>query len=453
MKRTSMLLPTAAALLAAALLPAALRAQTAVPAPPKKIEIFPVVVPLQPGMEKQADILTVAALKSIGASERYSSKAGSMSIHGVKPLNLEILKRGEDLFNEALAAYDQLDMATAIDKASRALEKYEMGAAFIQDYSAVTRILHFLGVCTTLNGDLEKSSELFLRAFTLDPAGKPDENMAPPEVMDVYQETVAGAANVGTGSLDVTSVPEGASVFLDGMPMGITPITINDVLVGRHFIKISKPGYQYFGSVLSVSSAKTKTLDGSLVSIPTVGRAIGEIEKLPALCAKNPASAGAALKTIVADLGVDQALVIVLSAPEGQVASLGFSIYDRIKGGFVAQRQGESPDLTNASLLEKGGDLTASILKAALAKDGGQGQPVTTLTPGMLAGEETGEEKTKDKGGKKSIAKKWWFWVALTAGAGVIAGVGYLGYAGSHGQLGGGGPGGAGGSGDIVIEF
>ena len=46
------------------------------------------------------------------------------------------------------------------------------------------------------------------------------------------------------GSIDVSSNPSGAQIYIDGMLNGTTPDTIDDVIVGSHRITLRKSGYQ-----------------------------------------------------------------------------------------------------------------------------------------------------------------------------------------------------------------
>ena len=42
----------------------------------------------------------------------------------------------------------------------------------------------------------------------------------------------------------ITSQPAGASVIIDGMDKGTTPITLFDIKPGRHHLKYRLPGYE-----------------------------------------------------------------------------------------------------------------------------------------------------------------------------------------------------------------
>jgi tetratricopeptide (TPR) repeat protein len=417
----------------------------------KKTEIYPIVVSSQPGYEVQKEIIMKAALTAIAENPKFSYQQGDMTFHNINASSLKIIEEAEALYKEAIAKYDDLDMPGAIQKAEKAMEKLELGVAYVDDMTLAVKILHLIGVCHTLNGDLNASSEAFLRAYSINPNMKLDTNLYPPDVVDVFDAVSQDASQVGTGSISVKSSPKGASVYLDGMPMGVTPVTIDNIIVGKHMVKLSKPGYQYFGSVLNVQAGKVKTLDAKLAEITGVSRVIAETEKIPGLLAKGMDSTLPPMATISKDLGVEQLLVIILSPGEGQVVSLSYYVYDRLKNAYLAQRQGDSPSVNDQVLLPKAGDLAKSTLAAALAKETGEGGTVTKIVTPPVIGPGTEPEKEKKK--KKGIVHKWWFWAALIGGAAVVGGAAGLGYAGATGQLGGGGPGGSGGTGDVIIAF
>jgi PKD repeat protein len=67
------------------------------------------------------------------------------------------------------------------------------------------------------------------------------------------------------GSVAVTSVPNGASVTLDGTYKGTTPVIIPDVLPGNHEISLTYPGYAPWNQQISVGSAQTTAINANLV--------------------------------------------------------------------------------------------------------------------------------------------------------------------------------------------
>jgi PKD repeat protein len=78
----------------------------------------------------------------------------------------------------------------------------------------------------------------------------------------VIAETAASRQN---GSVAVTSVPNGASVTLDGHYEGTTPVIITEVPAGNHEISLSYPGYVLLEQSIAVGSSQTTAVNANLV--------------------------------------------------------------------------------------------------------------------------------------------------------------------------------------------
>jgi len=92
-------------------------------------------------------------------------------------------------------------------------------------------------------------------------------------LVDVYKAVKCGLEfDVGTnkmGSIDVSSSPSGASIFLDGIANGTTPATLDDVIVGSHKIILRKTGYEEWGKTVTVSEDETSDVNANLYATAT----------------------------------------------------------------------------------------------------------------------------------------------------------------------------------------
>lgn len=68
-----------------------------------------------------------------------------------------------------------------------------------------------------------------------------------------------------TGSIQVTSVPSGAQVFIDSINTGlITNCTVTEVSVGSHLVTLYRDGYVGYETTVNVSEGSIATVSGSL---------------------------------------------------------------------------------------------------------------------------------------------------------------------------------------------
>ncbi len=66
------------------------------------------------------------------------------------------------------------------------------------------------------------------------------------------------------GSLNVECKPNSATIFLDGKEIGETPISINEVLVGQHEIKLTKKGYADYTETVTITQGERKQVQATL---------------------------------------------------------------------------------------------------------------------------------------------------------------------------------------------
>jgi hypothetical protein len=71
-----------------------------------------------------------------------------------------------------------------------------------------------------------------------------------------------------TGSLYVDSRPRGATVLVDGRSVGQTPITLADLSIGSHVVRIEMAGKKPWTSTARVAAGKTTPVTGSLEDKP-----------------------------------------------------------------------------------------------------------------------------------------------------------------------------------------
>jgi hypothetical protein len=70
-------------------------------------------------------------------------------------------------------------------------------------------------------------------------------------------------------SVEVTSVPSGASVFIDDSMQGITPVTLSSVPAGKHTVSIRMTGYSDYSTVVQLTPGQSALISASLAPVPT----------------------------------------------------------------------------------------------------------------------------------------------------------------------------------------
>jgi hypothetical protein len=75
-----------------------------------------------------------------------------------------------------------------------------------------------------------------------------------------------GTATTGIspGAVFVDSNPRGARIFLDGKPIGVTPLRIGEVPIGSHVVRLELPDHRAWTGTATVVSGKEARVTGSL---------------------------------------------------------------------------------------------------------------------------------------------------------------------------------------------
>jgi hypothetical protein len=85
-----------------------------------------------------------------------------------------------------------------------------------------------------------------------------------------------------TGSLDISSSPSGAAVYVDGNYNGVTRTVVGNLYPGQHSVKLTKAGYQDWTGTVSIASGSTTYLSPTLAVNPQPQYATVSISSNPA---------------------------------------------------------------------------------------------------------------------------------------------------------------------------
>jgi outer membrane protein assembly factor BamE (lipoprotein component of BamABCDE complex) len=70
-----------------------------------------------------------------------------------------------------------------------------------------------------------------------------------------------------TGSLDISSTPQGSEIYVDGVYKGITPLILSDVTIGSHILELRYTGYTSLKKSVEIKAGTISYVDASLSPI------------------------------------------------------------------------------------------------------------------------------------------------------------------------------------------
>jgi len=97
------------------------------------------------------------------------------------------------------------------------------------------------------------------------------------------------------GTIDVSSSPSGASVYIDNTYVGTSPVSVEDLDVGSHKLILKKSGYSDYTKLVKVTEDDTTTVDADLAVITTAPTTVAATS----LPTPLPTTAPTTVRTIV----------------------------------------------------------------------------------------------------------------------------------------------------------
>lgn len=200
------------------------------------------------------------------ALEGMSHKVGvalarSLEERGVRAL----LERGSDaaidrgrledlrrLLADARGRHLEGDFQGAVRQADEAGRRFEEGFAFEADedaWSVWTELMLVRALALSRLGQTRESDRTIASIAAARPSYVPDPGLAPPRFASRYA-LIRDKLDETRVSLSVTSRPAGAVVLVDGRRAGVTPLALDDLLPGRHFVSVRLGGARHDEALL-----------------------------------------------------------------------------------------------------------------------------------------------------------------------------------------------------------
>lgn len=239
----------------------------------------------------------------------------------------ETLERARAALADGRRAYDALVLDEAIARLGQAVSLYQETGPLLGDLEELTTALAYLGAALTLRGSADEAESTFVELLTVN--GSYQLDGFPPTVTKVFEKATQRIEATKSGSVEVYSTPPYAAVYIDGRFEGVTPVTINDLLAGTHYLRLEKVGYTTHGAPLEVAPTQRITSQTRLLGI----KRGAELRDLVARAAEEvPGEAmGGNLRSLSRQLVADT-LVFVAVSQSGSDATLVGGVFDGATG-------------------------------------------------------------------------------------------------------------------------
>ena len=140
------------------------------------------------------------------------------------------------------------------------------------------------------------------------------------------------------GNISVKTKPAGARVYLDGDFQGYTPYTMATLPVGKHLVRVERPGFRPYGELVELAPEQELEVETEMRPSQSYRSYDALLDKVAAEVARD--RPGPALAALGKSLGLDRALVgVVKEIDEQHTTELLLGLYDLHSGRKLSFRK------------------------------------------------------------------------------------------------------------------
>ncbi len=369
--------------------------------------VYVIAAALDPELEDEAARAAAAARAALRGVEGADWEAADQRFLGYDDNTLARLREARAQLEEGRSAYIDLRLDEATELLSSAVDNFNQALSALEDPSDLGNALLYLGAAQAFNGDNRGATQTFRRLRIQMPHIVPDPNEFPPAVVSRWE---AAAPRRTDAAITVESDPPGAVVYVDFIPRGLTPVTVDGLARGEHSVRVTSPGSTpYIENTTLTRRHRHQTVSAFLM-------AHEEMEGLPAAVAGITGHSlqvgDGAIAEVASFLELDKIGVIRVSYGDSQdTVKLELVMFDvaserrLLRGEVQAPRAfGELEAVVQRSISQG----VENVLRPRVGEDT-EGLQTETVITGP-------EPETDDD----TVIKKWWFWTAI--GGAVLVG-------------------------------
>lgn len=230
----------------------------AAPAPAKKAKALPVALALTPNAQGQAAqvgyIVESAVRRSL--KHEFVDPAEKFDPTGVG-YRLEKQTRARDAVAFGRRAYENLEDGLGIESFNRAISAFEESALWenFQGLSGAT----VLRILVKWSEDQTETRKEVARLMAVDPRIEFPPDLTPPELAAEVTRAREQRKNEEKFSLDVSTEPVAARVYVDGVYRGTSPTSVRGLVGGEHYLSLVAPGYSVIQKKVRAGPGATTT--------------------------------------------------------------------------------------------------------------------------------------------------------------------------------------------------
>ncbi|MCA9546530.1 MAG: PEGA domain-containing protein [Myxococcales bacterium] len=144
-------------------------------------------------------------------------------------------------------------------KLTAALDLYNEGLASVNKVEVIAETLGYLGAAAAALGFDADAKDYFKRVVALMPDAEALDDY-PPKTRKLFDKVKQKLLKKKKGVLKVMTVPDGATVRIDGIDRGKAPVTVKDLVRGHHYVQAADDEAGIAGMGIRVKGGGTRNI-------------------------------------------------------------------------------------------------------------------------------------------------------------------------------------------------
>jgi hypothetical protein len=363
--------------LALALLPALALAASPPPTPRR---VSALLIPMDQGAEAQTVKLEGYILEGLEQFSQFTVRKPE-ELFGM-PQDEEAqaaFQRGTGGLTQSVKAYEANDYEDAERKLRAALKELQAAAGVMGACAELCEATALYAAVLQRRGDVEEARLHLIDLMALHPTFELSPKRYPKELIALRAQVATSRSAMLRGSAVVKSQPAGARVYVDGEFYGHTPTTVSTLQVGKHLLRLERPGFRQYGELIEVPPDDVE-VTAELKPTPEYKKYDAQLDAVAGEIIKTaPSPAASALGKA---LGVDRGLLGTVKALGPQSTELVVGFFDLRSGKKLAGRrvvlQGDEFGQEKAELGRLVNALVNTALSGAAPKEKRGSDPLDT---------------------------------------------------------------------------
>ncbi len=211
-------------------------------------------------VEKVADTLRDELLQQAGIL--VLDKAETSSFFRDHPDILQRIDTQNPLnryIDQAEQLYLSMDLKDAIGVLSNTIETYRSAHPPLTENFLLVDAYLFLGNIYLGDKKISEAKNIFKEAVLLDPDRElTTEDYSPDTIAYFVQSKEEFLSKAKTSKVDIFSAPKDTEIYLNGVKKGLTPVQLERLPQGEHFVLAQKPGYKPVAQKINVKDNYTR---------------------------------------------------------------------------------------------------------------------------------------------------------------------------------------------------